>query len=324
MQGLFGRFGKKKPVPEIAIPNFNTERNRDRAVDELDYAITPNFDDDEETNWDDAETLENENNPILKPQPIVPATVVPSAATTPDPDNWDEALPAATVKNSNSQEARRGKQSVPMRLEEDLWDEDLAEPSRATSGTLNNNPAATDDRLGIAVGLWAATIQQFRRILPPPLRKLSDAILSALAIALVTVAIWFVDSFALPGVDPSVATAPSPPTAAIPSAVSSAPQINPEQAFVDAIQSQLSEITRDYPAGMISGLQVDAAGDRLIVQLDPVWYTLDREIQIDQLARMWSQARSRNFSKLEVRDTQGKSIARSPVVGREIIILQRQ
>ncbi len=326
MQGLFGRFAKKTAPPEAASPNYRTDRSRDR-LEELDLPEYPSVasfdDDDEETNWADAETLENENNPILRPQPIVPAVAPPAAPTTPDPDEWDEALPAATVKNSNRQEARRSRQPVSASRDEEIWDEDLRKPTLLTSENPATIAGTTADPMERAVGLWTATIAQFRRILPARLRRLSDPILTAIVIAFVTIAIWAIDSLALPGFEPSVATAPSAPIATQPN-LTSQPQISPEQAFVEAIQTQLAEITSQYPDDLVRSLQVDLAHDRLVVQLAPVWYTLDDARQNEIVDRMWHQAKANSFSKLELQDPEGKSIARSPVVGREMIILQRR
>jgi hypothetical protein len=327
MQGLFGRFGKKDPPPEVSNPNYRTDRSRDR-LDEVDlpeYPSVANFeDDDEETNWADAELGENENNPILRPQQIVPAVAPPSSPTTPDPDEWDEALPAATVKNSNRQAARRGKQPVLVPRDEEIWDGDLPNPTFSKPDRTIAPTATTATPMERVVGLWTATIAQFRRILPARLRRLSDPILTAIVIAVVTTAIWAIDNFTLPGVAPSVNTAPSTPVVVTqPNPIASPPQVSPEQAFVEAIQTQLAELTSQYPDNIVQTLQVDLAHDRLSVRLAPVWYTLDDTRQNEIVDRMWNQARSNNFSKLELQDTKGRSLARSPVVGREMIILQR-
>lgn len=324
IQGLFGRFGQKNPPPQVSSPNARTNgTSSEPEVDPQEYPSQMRFDDDEETNWDDAEILENENNPILLPQPLVPAVAPPSSATTPDPDDWDEALPAATVKISNSQEARRGKEPASAPLNEDIWDDDLPDPVASTSA--DPNPHATPvDRNQRAIGLWTATIQQFRRLLPAPLRRLSDPLLTALVVALVTVAIWFVDSFALPGVDPSVANVPTPAVTTQPNSVANSPQISPEQAFIDAIQTQLSDITSQYPDEIVQTLEADFARDRLIVRLNPVWYTLDDDRQNSIIDRMWNQAKANHVTKLEIQDAQGKPISRSPVVGQHMIVLQRR
>lgn len=327
MQGLFGRFGKKAPPPEVSSPNYRTDRSRGR-LDEVDLPEYPSIasfeDDDEETNWADAELGENENNPILRPQQVVPAVAPPSSPTTPDPDEWDEALPAATVKNSNRQAARRGKQPVAAPRDEEIWDEDLPNPTFSTPDRSIAPTATTATPVERVIGLWTATIAQFRRILPTRLRRLSDPILTAIVIAIVTITIWSIDNFAVPGVAPSVATPPSTPVVATqPKPIASPPQISPEQAFVEAIQTQLTALTSQYPDNIVQSLQFDLAHDRAIVRLAPVWYALDDVRQNEIVARMWDRARSSNFSKLELQDTEGRSLARSPVVGREMIILQR-
>ena len=333
MQGLFGRFGKK--TPESSVTRANPRRNDPPSQSEYDdreFPIANRYDtDDEETNWDDAETLADEPNLWAQPvagkivysQPI--ATIVaPPTPIAPDLEDWDEALPAATVKSSNLQEARRGKSPVSVSPTEDVWDESLPQQTFLQNSNVNLDPApGLMDR---SIGFWHDTLQQFRRFLPAPIRQLSDAILTAIAITIVTVGIWFVDGFFIPRIEPSVAKTPSTPIAAQPY---SKPAIdttstNPEQAFIEAIETQLSDITSQYPDDLIQTLNVDIARDRLVVRLAPIWYTLDDEQQNRLTDRMWLQAQANHFSKLEIQDSQGVSIARSPVVGKHPIILQRR
>ncbi len=332
MQGLFGRFGKK--TPSSAVTRATPQRNDPPSQSEYDDRdpIESRYDtDDEETNWDDAETLADEPNLWAQPlaskvvyaQPI--ATVAPPTPIAPDLEDWDEALPAATVKSSNLQEARRGKSPVSVSPIEDVWDESLPQQtfSQNSNVTLDRSAPGLKDR---AIGFWAGTLQQFRRFLPAPIRQLSDAILTAIAITIVTVGIWFVDGFFIPRIEPSVAKTPSAPLAAQPYSKPAIDTIltNPEQAFIEAIETQLSDITSQYPDDLIQTLNVDIARDRLVVRLDPIWYTLDDEQQNRLTDRMWLQAQANHFSKLEIQDSQGVSIARSPVVGKHPIILQRR
>ena len=334
MQGLFGRFGKK--TPESSVTRANPRRNDPPSQSEYDdreFPIANRYDtDDEETNWDDAETLTDEPNLWAQPlaskvvyaQPIA-TVVVPPIPIAPDLEDWDEALPAATVKSSNLQEARRGKSPVSMSPTEDVWDESLPQPTflQNSNVTLDRSAPGLMDR---SIGFWHDTLQQFRRFLPAPIRQLSDAILTAIAIAIVTVGIWFVDGFFIPKIEPSVAKTPSAPLAAQPYSKPAIDTIltNPEQAFIEAIETQLSDITSQYPDDLIQTLNVDIARDRLVVRLDPIWYTLEDEQQNRLTDRMWLQAQSNHFSKLEIQDSQGVSIARSPVVGKHPIILQRR
>jgi hypothetical protein len=333
MQGLFGRFGKKNPEQSIVLPPDRRQNSKlsQLEIDNRDYPIDRNFDDDEETNWDDVETLADENNPVVYSQPIVPV-VAPPAPTLPDLEDWDEALPAATVKNSNVQEARRGnkKPSPVLKTADDIWGDDLSDRTLSANANFNPEPAPLNP-VERAMGFWSDLLQQFRRFLPAQIRQLSDAILTAILVILVTISIWFVDGFFVPNSTPSVAKPPStvvtpspvvkpdPPTPEVPATA----QISPEQAFIEAIETQLNNITSEYPDDIIQTLSIDLVRDRAIVRLNPVWYTLDEDRQNSLTDRMWQQAQANHFTQLELQDDRGVSIARSPVVGKHMIILQR-
>ena len=262
---------------------------------------------------------------VANAQPIV--TVAPPAPIVPDLDDWDEALPAASVKSSNVQAARRGNNPTPAAPIDDFWDDNYPNQIVSPSSNVSIAPATTRP-LDRAVGFWAGTLQQFRRFLPAPIRQLSDAILTAIVVAIVTIGIWFVDGFFVPGTEPAIVTNPPAPLAAqpnnLPPASSSESELSPEQTFVEAIERQLSDLTSEYPDDIIQTLNVDIGRDRLVVQLNPIWYTIDDEQQNKLIDRMWLQAQANHFSKLVIEDSQGVAIARSPVVGKHAIILQRR
>jgi hypothetical protein len=344
MQGLFGRFGKKnpnQPSGSPANPRRSNQVSRSEFRDdenitepELEFPRAEQFDDDEETNWDDAETLVNEDNPWTQPaadriayaQPIVTVVAPTIPPILPDLEDWDEALPAATVQHNNVQEVRRGKQkSVPESAPEDIWDDNL--PNRAFSPVSGINldppsqrlrPPVQSSLIESAIGLWAASLQQLRRLFPNSMRQLSDPILTGIVVIFITVGIWFINSFFAP----KIANVPDPVTANQPNSI---PAIidSPEQTFIETIQRQISNITSQYPDGIIQTLNIDVDRDRLIVRLNPSWYLMSVDHQNQLTAQMWRQAKENHFSKLEVQDSDGNSIARSPVVGREMIILQR-
>ncbi len=331
MQGLLGRLGKKNPpspVTSPANPRSNSTRSQ-TEIDDREFPSANKFDDDEETNWDDAEDIGDEQNPLVKPkydrvvysQPVAPIVDQPPVNTTPDLEEWAEALPAATVKNSNIQEARRGKNPEPIDQISEIWDENI--PSTAFTNKSSSKPDLANntslvDRL---IGLWAAMIQQFRQLLPAPIRQLSDAILTVIVVAILTVGIWIVDGLFLPGVDPSVANPPATVVTTQP-ATALISQISPEQVFIEALQTQLSDITSQYPDDIIQTLNVEP--DKLIVQLNPTWYLISDNRQDRVTEKMWLQAKANHFNKLEIQDAQGILVARSPVVGNCPIILQRR
>lgn len=111
----------------------------------------------------------------------------------------------------------------------------------------------------------------------------------------------------------SVEIAPLPP-----------PTLTPEQYLIASIQKQVAEITNQFGGGLAQSIQANFIGSLLSVKVSDEWYTLS-EPQQDQLAtQMLQQAQLLDFSKLEIINSQGKRIARSPVIGSEMIILERR
>ncbi len=308
MQGLFGRFGKQKP--EVVSTPSRQYKTRDDEFPITGSTVV----DEEETNWDDEEVLDNDRTTFY-PEPIVPSEPLPPIASSPDLENWDEALPAATVANSPTQQTRRSKNPIAT-AEEDPWGDNIPNVTFPTDKNPHSQPSPPS-QINRAIGFWGSILRQFRQILPVPVRKLSDPILTAIFVAILTIGIWFVDGF--------FAAPQNPPVAATTNIIPiTAPQIGPEQALIESIETQLSDITSQYPDDIIRALQVDSARDRLIVKLNPVWYLIDDERQDSVTDRMWLQAKANHFTKLELQNTQGDSIARNPVVGKHMIILQRR
>jgi hypothetical protein len=308
MQGLFGRFGKQKA--EIVSTPPKRTKTRDDEFPITGVTVV----DDEETNWDDEEVLDN-NRTIFYPEPIVPSEPPAPIPSSPDLETWDEALPAATVANSPTQQTRRNKN--PVTTAEDPWGDIMPNATFPTGDNSAPQPSAPPDRINPVIGFWGAILRQFRRVLPASVRQLSDPILTAIVVVILTIGIWFVDGFfAVPQ--------NAPVAAEIDIAPIGTPKIGPEQVFIEAIEAQLSDITSQYPDDIIHALQVDSGRDRLIVKLNPVWYLIGDERQDSVTDRMWLQARANHFTKLELQNAEGESIARNPVVGKHMIILQRR
>ncbi len=99
--------------------------------------------------------------------------------------------------------------------------------------------------------------------------------------------------------------------------------LTPEQSLIAAIQNQVAEITDRLGGGLVKSVQADFSIGLLSVQVAEDWYKLS-EIEQNQLAsQMWKEANSLDFSKLQIANLAGTLIARSPVVGSEMIILER-
>jgi hypothetical protein len=96
----------------------------------------------------------------------------------------------------------------------------------------------------------------------------------------------------------------------------------PEQNLIAALQGKIAELTKDDEADIVNFIKVDLPTSSLVVQVDDNWYSLNESRQNKFANKILQRSRKLNFSKLELQDSQGTLIARNPVVGDQIIILQ--
>jgi hypothetical protein len=101
------------------------------------------------------------------------------------------------------------------------------------------------------------------------------------------------------------------------------PPLTPEQTLIAAIQNQVAEITNRLGGGLVESVQANFSSSILTVKVAQDWYKLSAVEQNQLATKMWKEANSLDFSKLEIANREGKLIARSPVVGSEMIILDR-
>lgn len=120
---------------------------------------------------------------------------------------------------------------------------------------------------------------------------------------------------AIPSPKPIPSTTPSgSPMAAKPSA---------EQAKLADLRTQFSKVANAYGDGLVQEVTLNPTTNRLRVQLKDKWYDLNASQQ-DQLAQgLFDRSASADFSKLELADTKNRLVARSPVVGSDVVILRR-
>ena len=191
-------------------------------------------------------------------------------------------------------------------------------------------------------------LSALRRRLPAGLStRLSDGALAGLLVAAV-VLIAVLTFTLLPSRKPAPEVATSPPPAVVEPAPEPPPtepspipnpapsptptpsptpppklRLTPEQRLIAAIQAQVAEITNDYADGLIRSIRADFVGDQLLVTVTADWYTLPPARQ-DQLAQeMLARSRQLDFSRLEIDDPAGNLLARSPVVGQQMVIFKR-
>ncbi len=202
---------------------------------------------------------------------------------------------------------------------------------------------------------WNLLLKQVRARLPESANQtLSDQALTG-AIAGVLVVLLWVTSALLPDqprpsavADAPSTVAPSPsapipaptpippvveapaipkPVAISPSPVKPSPppplKLTPEQQLIARIQDRVAEISNQYASGLIQSVQANFRGSRLIVNISNDWYGLGRSQQDKLASEILRRTQELDFTKLELVDEAGTLLARSPVVGSEMIILKR-
>ncbi|WP_017716781.1 hypothetical protein [Kamptonema formosum] len=102
------------------------------------------------------------------------------------------------------------------------------------------------------------------------------------------------------------------------------PELTPEQRLIASIQEQVAEVTREYAEGLIQSIEANFQGSLLVVKVGDKWYNIAESRQNKLAAEMFARAKQLDFSKLDITDTTGSLVARSPVIGGEMIILRRR
>jgi len=196
--------------------------------------------------------------------------------------------------------------------------------------------------------LWQSIVKLVRSLLPASLsQKLSDPMLNAAIAAILIVAVGSTlnvlsgkpaDKIAIaPSANSPDIVAPSAPKSAFksklpdlvaPSApkpveIALPPPLTPEQSLIAGIQNQVAEITNRLGGGLVKSIQANFVSSILTVKIAEDWYALSETEQNQLVNQMLKEANLLDFSNLEVMNLEGKLIARSPVVGSEMIILDR-
>lgn len=99
--------------------------------------------------------------------------------------------------------------------------------------------------------------------------------------------------------------------------------LTPEQILVASVENQVNQLNRDYAQELIKSIKVDFQRSFLQVQLNDVWYNLTKSQQDKFASKLLAKVRGLDFSILEIRDGAENLLARSPVVGSQMIILRR-
>jgi predicted transcriptional regulator len=101
------------------------------------------------------------------------------------------------------------------------------------------------------------------------------------------------------------------------------PVLTPEQSLIASIQEQISTITNRYSEDLISSIEANFPTSSLIVKIEDDWYQINSKQQDKIANEILANAKLLDFKKLQIIDNEGSLVARNPIVGKEVVILQR-
>ncbi len=270
--------------------------------------------------------------PTATPEPTVSSVVEP-VVSTPDSDTptaTPEPTVSSVVEPVVSKSASDTPTVTPKPTAEDLGSRQVPQP---TKPKLIDRLLPSFNRVQ---AFWDATLKKVRSWLPQAWNeKLSDwgltgAIAGIVVVLLLTTVALLpktptqqVKALPKPIEAPPELKAPDKPQP-VEELPTPAPELTPEQNLIASIQNQVAEITDQYGNGLITSIQANFPGSRLVVKVTDGWYDL-KEPQQNKLADdILGRSKELDFRKLEITDLEGTLLARSPVVGSNMVILKRQ
>lgn len=99
--------------------------------------------------------------------------------------------------------------------------------------------------------------------------------------------------------------------------------LTPEQTLIAAIQSQVAQVTEDADIP-IASIQANFGASELLVRISHEWYNITASRQDKLAEQIFERGKELDFRTVEIADSQGNLVARSPVVGSRMIIVKRQ
>jgi hypothetical protein len=100
-------------------------------------------------------------------------------------------------------------------------------------------------------------------------------------------------------------------------------ELTPEQNLPQEIQNKFKQITSNYKQGLILKIRAQFSQNYLEIICSDTWYELSKNSQNKLAEQIWEEAKKIDLYKLQLQDRENYTIARSPRVGKKMIILRR-
>lgn len=102
------------------------------------------------------------------------------------------------------------------------------------------------------------------------------------------------------------------------------PVLSPEQSLIAAIQQEITDLTAQYPDSLVLAIEPNFLSSQLTVTLSTDWYQLNPQQQDGLANTIWQRSQKLAFRKLNLMNPTGSLIARNPVVGSQMIVIERE
>lgn len=282
----------------------------------------------------------------------MPEDPTPSPEPTPQSSDSEPLSSEAEWTDDISAPSSESTVSVPTNQEtsEEAWDDEALDWENEPVAVPEPQPQATSTREALAwlKPVWRRGTASWRQVLAgirtriPAAAKLSDGVLSGILLGGLVLLLTMFNSVRQPSV---AAETPSEQPPVVETELMLEPELSDDATLLDAPPSQpepsdleLDPAERDRMAelqtqlttgslsngnGLVESVQADFKHNQLTINLTNGWYRLSAYEQ-EELANTFKQrSTAMTFDDVELRSPNGDLIARSPVVGDSMIILQR-
>ena len=100
-------------------------------------------------------------------------------------------------------------------------------------------------------------------------------------------------------------------------------KLTPEQNLLATLREKVLQLAEDYEEDIVLSIEPKIANNLLIVKITDDWYQLETTKQDEIVATMFKRSQKLEFRRLEIIDQNDNLVARSPVVGQNMIIFRR-
>lgn len=192
--------------------------------------------------------------------------------------------------------------------------------------------------------VWGLGLKILRGRFSEGLKSFSDRFLTVVILSIATLIYWLFSSLlppsqpavqqpsapapvakapAAPVAQPTPVSPPSTPVAETP-VEEPPPPPEPERKQIIEVQSQVAQVFDQYSQDIMQSVQANFQAERLVIKVSDRWFELSRSEQNQLGTDALERSRKLDFPKLEIRDKTDQLLAREPVVGSNIIVLQRR